>query len=111
MLIINRGRIEASDAPENLRARLGATGDVRVELKAPDADHARKALLDLPGVKTAEAAEDGEWAIFTLGVEPGADPREAIHRLTIERRWNLRELSRERVTLEDVFADLTHPDE
>lgn len=111
VLIINKGRIEASDAPENLRARLGATGDVRLEVKVPDVEGARKALLATKGVKTAEAIEEGGWAIFTLAIEPGEDPREEIFRIVADRRWSLRELTRERVTLEDVFADITHPDE
>ena len=111
VLIINRGRIEASDAPQNLRARLGATGDVRLEVKVPDVEGAKKALLSVAGVKTATVIEEGDWMTFTLGVDPGADPREAIYQAAIERRWPLRELSRERVTLEDVFADITHPDE
>jgi ABC-2 type transport system ATP-binding protein len=62
-------------------------------------------------VKGATVLEEGEWTTFALGVGPGADPREAIYRAAIERNWALRELSRERVTLEDVFADITHPDE
>jgi len=111
VLIINRGRIEASDAPENLRSRIGATGDVRLEVKVPDLESAKKALLDTQGVKNVTVLDEGEWTAFTLGIEPGADPREAIHHAVAERHWPLRELSRERVTLEDVFTDITHPDE
>ncbi len=111
VLIINRGRIEASDAPENLRARLRASGDVRLEARVPDVENAKKALLSVKGVKTASAAEEDEWTAFSLGIDAGADPREEIHRLAVDRKWALRELSRERVTLEDVFADITHPDE
>jgi len=111
VLIINRGRIEASDAPENLRARLRATGDVRLEVRVPDPDHAKAALLSVAGVRGAEVVEEGEWTTFSLGIEIGADPRESIYGLVKDRQWSLRELSRERVTLEDVFADITHPDE
>ena len=111
VLIINRGRIEASDAPENLRARLRQTGDVRLEVRVPDAERARTVLLDVAGIKMASATTDGEWTHFDLAVEPGADPREAIWRLATREGWAVRELSRDRVTLEDVFADITHPDE
>jgi ABC-2 type transport system ATP-binding protein len=111
VLIINKGRIEASDAPENLRARLGATGDVRLEVKVPDIENAKKALLATKGVKTAVVTEEGEWTTFTLGIDSGADPREEIYRAATERHWSLRELTRDRVTLEDVFTDITHPDE
>jgi ABC-2 type transport system ATP-binding protein len=111
VLIINRGRIEASDAPENLRARLRATGDVRFEVRVPDVEKARAALLSVAGVKSAMAMEEDEWAVFSLGIDAGADPREAIWKLAAGNQWPVRELSRERVTLEDVFADITHPEE
>jgi ABC-2 type transport system ATP-binding protein len=111
VLIINKGRIEASDAPENLRARLGATGDVRLEVKVPDLENAKKALLGIRGVKSTTVIEEGEWTTFSLGIESNIDPREEIYHAATERHWALRELSRERVTLEDVFADITHPDE
>ncbi len=111
VLIINRGRIEASDAPENLRARLRATGDVRFEARVPDREEARAELLSVAGVKSAVAGDEGGWALFELGIDPGADPREAIWELAGRRNWAVRELSRDRVTLEDVFTDITHPDE
>jgi ABC-2 type transport system ATP-binding protein len=111
VLIINKGRIEASDAPQNLRSRLGATGDVRLEVKVSDIENAKKALATITGVKSVTVIEEGEWVAFALGVDAGVDPREAIFQAVTERHWPLRELSRERVTLEDVFADITHPDE
>ncbi|MGH8047495.1 MAG: hypothetical protein ACREKL_09635, partial [Chthoniobacterales bacterium] len=73
--------------------------------------NAKKALLGTKGVKSAAVIEEGEWTTFALGIESGADPREAIYRAATERHWALRELTRDRVTLEDVFADITHPDE
>ncbi len=111
VLIMNRGRIEASDAPENLRARLRATGDVRLEARVPDAARARAALLEVAGVRGVNAVEDGEWHHFDLATESGADPREAVWQLATRENWAVRELTRDRVTLEDVFADITHPDE
>jgi ABC-2 type transport system ATP-binding protein len=111
VMIINKGRIEASDAPENLRARLRATGDVRLEARVPDLEKARAALLGVPGVRSATAVQDAEWSLFELGIEPNADPREAVWQLAVRDGWGVRELSRDRVTLEDVFTEITHPDE
>jgi ABC-2 type transport system ATP-binding protein len=111
VIIINKGRIEASDAPENLRARLRATGDVRLEARVDDLDKVKAKLLELPGVKAATAIDEDGWGLFELGIDAGADPREAIWKLAMENHWAVRELSRARVTLEDVFADITHPDE
>jgi ABC-2 type transport system ATP-binding protein len=111
VMIMNKGRIEASDAPENLRARLHATGDVRLEARVADPDKARGDLLNVDGVRTATAVSDNEWTTFEIATDGVADPREAIWQLATERHWPVRELSRQRVTLEDVFADITHPDE
>jgi ABC-2 type transport system ATP-binding protein len=111
VMIMNKGRIEASDAPENLRARLHATGDVRLEARVADPDKARGDLLNVDGVRAATAVSDNEWTTFEIATDGVADPRESIWQLATERHWPVRELSRQRVTLEDVFADITHPDE
>jgi hypothetical protein len=42
-----------------------------------------------------------------LEPKPGADPREAIYRVVAGRGWALRELTRTRTTLEDIFVQIT----
>jgi len=37
--------------------------------------------------------------------------REEVFQLATVRRWTVRELTQRRATLEDVFVELTHPDE
>lgn len=111
VLIINKGRVEAMDAPENLRSRLRATGDVRFEAKVGDIDRAKGMLSEVEGVRSAVVIEEADWTAFGMSIDPGADPREAIHALAVREHWPVRELSRERVTLEDVFTDITHPEE
>ncbi len=111
VLILNKGHIVASDAPENLRAHLRTAGDARLEAKVPDATAARDELLALTGVKSVEIATEDEWTLFSLVTEAGNDPREAIHQLAVAKSWPVRELTRSRVTLEDVFTEMTHPDE
>jgi hypothetical protein len=49
--------------------------------------------------------------VFSLRVESGADVREEVFRLALDRRWDVRELSAHRATLEDVFVEITHEDE
>ena len=53
---------------------------------------------------------EGDWKIFSLRVESGADVREEVFRLASDRRWTLRELTLRRATLEDVFVEITHPE-
>ena len=111
VLIINRGQIAASDTPENLASRVRTAGGVRAELRA-DAGALEKALAEVPGVRKAEieALEDG-WHACVLRTDASSDPRESVARLAADRGWPLRELGREQINLEHVFAEITQAGE
>ncbi len=121
VIIINRGRIVASDTPANLPGKLRSAGNIRLEAD-PGTDDAAAELGKVPGVKevTVEAiaipgvtngtSGSGAFREFTLRVEAGMDPREEVYRLCVARRWAVRELSQRRATLEDVFVEITHAD-
>jgi ABC-2 type transport system ATP-binding protein len=109
VLIINRGRIEASDTPENLMARLRTAGGLTVEIAGGGSD-AAAALAELPGVKQVSASGEEEWRTYQLRTESGADVREAVFRLAVGRGWRVREMSLDRFTLEDVFVEVTGAD-
>lgn len=112
VIIINQGQIVASDAPENLRARLHAAGPIRLETKLPPTGQdAVTALRSLPGVLDATVLTNGEWQTISIQPTPDADPRPDIFDLASKNGWSVRELSRDRVTLEDVFTEVTHPEE
>jgi ABC-2 type transport system ATP-binding protein len=110
VIIINRGRIEACDTPENLLGRIRRAGGVIVEAKVGNDDGAEE-LRKIAGVRDVTASVDGDWQVFALRVEANTDVREEVYRLASDRRWTLRELSQRRATLEDVFVEITHPDE
>src|ERR1041384_4281939 len=54
VIIINRGRIEACDTPENLLGRIRTAGGVRVEAKA-GSDNGAEQLKRIPGVRDVTA--------------------------------------------------------
>ena len=110
VIIINRGRIEACDTPENLLGRIRTAGGVTVEARVGNDDGAEE-LRKIAGVRDVTASTDGDWQVFALRVEANTDVREEVYRLANERRWTLRELTQRRATLEDVFVEITHPDE
>src|SRR3954452_1731860 len=107
VIIINRGRIEACDTPENLLGRIRTAGGVVVEAKVGSDDGAEE-LKKISGVRDVQAESNGDWKMFSLRVESGTDVREEILRMAAARRWTLRELSQRRATLEDVFVEITH---
>lgn len=113
VVIINKGRIEAADTPENLVNQMRAAGGIRLEAKhgTAGAEEAVSLLTALKGIKEVTTETEEGWTHFTLRTDAGSDPREEIWRLANDRRWTVRELSRRRATLEDVFVELTHGDE
>jgi ABC-2 type transport system ATP-binding protein len=111
VLIINKGRIAASDTPEALAGRVRTAGGIRAEMRAGAVD-LEKALSALPGVRKTEVAplEDG-WHDCLLRTDAEHDPREEVAKLAVARGWPLRELGREPVNLERVFAEITQAEE
>ena len=109
VIIINKGRIEACDTPENLLHEIRTAGGVVLEAKVGAEDGVEQ-LKKIAGVRDVVATADGEWQRFSLRVESGADLREEVFRLAADRRWPVRELTQRRATLEDVFVEITHSD-
>ena len=110
VIIIHKGRIEACDTPENLLSQLRQVGGVVLEAKVGK-DNGADELRKISAVRAVTTDVDGEWNVFSLRVESGADIREEVFRLAAARRWTVRELTQRRATLEDVFVEITHADE
>jgi len=110
IIIINKGRIEACDTPENLLHQMRTATGVMLEAKTGKDDGAEE-LKKIAGVKDVSVTTDGDWQIFALRADADADVRLEVFRLASERRWSVRELSQRKATLEDVFVEITHADE
>ncbi len=107
VIIIDRGKIKASDTPDALQQRLRTAGATEVELKA-EVDDVYPQLKRLPGVRRVLHDQTGDgWTRFTLKIETGNDLRETVAQLAQKNGWPLRELLRRQATLEDVFVELT----
>ena len=107
VIIIHKGKIQASDTPQNLLAQLRTAGGIRIEAQT-GADNGVEMLSKVSGVKDVSAETDGGWSTFNLRVEANSDLREEVFRLAVERKWAVRELARRKATLEDVFVEITH---
>src|SRR5260370_1224351 len=109
VLIIDRGRIVAEGTPQDLRRRLAGRPVVRATFRGAVA--AREAVGGLPGVVAVdETGGDGETRVRVECAE-GADLSEEIFHIAVARGWVLRELTREALSLEDVFVRLTRHDD
>ena len=107
VIIVNKGHIQASDTPANLISQIRTSGNVSLEAKT-GTDNPVEWLTKIHGVKEGTAQLEDGWQLCSIRVEASSDPREEIFALAAERRWILRELARERATLEDAFVEITH---
>jgi ABC-2 type transport system ATP-binding protein len=111
VLIIHRGKILASDSPEALVRTMRAGGAIHVEARGPR-EEVEAGLRAVPGVRAVnvEPGEDN-YLSLTVEAEAGQDPRERIFQAAAARGWTLRELSRKRTTLEDIFVQITRDED
>jgi ABC-2 type transport system ATP-binding protein len=107
VVIINKGRVVAVDTPDALTARLRGAESLFVQVDAGGAD-AEGALIGVPGVTRVVAADmrSGSGA-FEVQSEHGRDIRREVAREIVTRGWGLLELRPMRVSLEDVFLQVT----
>jgi ABC-2 type transport system ATP-binding protein len=111
VIIIHRGKILASDTPENLMRTLQAGGAVIAEIGGP-AEEVRSRLAELAGVESVRVQViDDHYVRVEVQPKQGADPRETIFHAVARNRWSLRELARQRTTLEDIFVQITREED
>jgi ABC-2 type transport system ATP-binding protein len=107
VVIINKGRVVAVDTPDNLTARLRGAETLYVQVDAVGAD-AGAALASVQGVTGVVPADmrTGSGA-FEVQSEHGRDIRREIAREIVTRGWGLLELRPMRISLEEVFLQVT----
>ncbi len=111
MLIMYDGKILAADTPENLQRLMAGSSQIIAEIAAP-AEELREVLSQMPGVEQFDvSASEGEFQRCALTPRDGYDLRPAIFALCVERGWILRELTRSRHSLEDIYVQVTRPNE
>jgi ABC-2 type transport system ATP-binding protein len=107
VLIMNAGRIVASDTPENLVGLLKGNPRVTLEVKGAPREAVEEKLRVTPGVTRVVWEQAGDAQRFTCEGEKGTDVREALYWTVSRNGWALRELTTEKRHLEDVFVAVT----
>jgi ABC-2 type transport system ATP-binding protein len=111
MVIMYDGKILAADTPENLQRLMAGNSQIVAEIAAPAAE-LRDIFSQVQGIESVDvSASDGEFQRCALTPRNGYDLRAAIFAVARERGWILRELTRTRHTLEDIYVQITKPDE
>jgi ABC-2 type transport system ATP-binding protein len=107
VVIINNGRVVAVDTPDNLTARLRGAEALYVQLDTGGID-AAEVLAAVPGVIRVAAAETrAPLAAFEIESDRGIDIRRNIAQTIVTRGWGLLELRPMRMSLEEVFLQVT----
>lgn len=113
IIIINKGKLVADDTPEVLTG-VDGRAVVRLTVKSrngtPLSESAVRAVLSsVPGVASVDPADgEGDGTLgFSVRANGALDPREGIFHAAAQGSFVLLDLHRERVSLEEIFRQLT----
>jgi ABC-2 type transport system ATP-binding protein len=111
VVIMYEGRILAADTPDNLQALLSSHSQVVAEIAAPEAD-LNECWAQMPDIEHFDVAPAaGDYFRCALTPRNGLDLRPQVFALARDRGWELRELTHNRHSLEDIYLQVTRPEE
>jgi gliding motility-associated transport system ATP-binding protein len=111
MLIMFEGKILAADTPDNLQRLMSGNGQVIAEIAAP-LEALCNCWAEMAEVEHYDVSPaDGEFFRCALTPSNGMDLRPHIFAVARDRGWYLRELTRNRHSLEDIYVKITRPPE
>jgi ABC-2 type transport system ATP-binding protein len=107
VVIINKGRVVAVDTPDNLTHQLKGAATLYVQVEG-DAGQAETVLSGIPGVTSVIEADRHERRMgYEIESQADVDIRRDVARSIVERGWGLLELRPTRLSLEEIFLQLT----
>ncbi len=110
IMIIAKGKLVASDTPENLENLMSGTGHVELEAKT-SMEKARAILKEIPQISKAEYQEETKESVtMRIESEGQSDIREQLFFAFAKEGIPLLTLKLNKSTLEDIFLELTQGD-
>ncbi len=107
VVIINNGRIVATDTPERLQARVRGAHELQVTIRGA-VDDVAALLRGIPGVVDAKMKGTGDGAsTWIVSSDLDHDVREAVSAGVIGKGLGLLELAPVGMSLEQIFLELT----
>ena len=111
ILIISKGKLVASDTPENLELLRNGASSLELEVKAAP-ETAQAILSTIDDINTMEMhIENENLTRVKLETKNGADIREAVFYAFAEEKCPLLEMKTAKASLEDIFMELTQKEE
>lgn len=109
MLIMYQGSILAAGTPEELQRLMSGNSRVLAEISAPR-EELHECWATMPEIEQFDISPaEGEYFRCALTPRDGLDLRPQISALAQQRGWSLRELTRNRHSLEDIYVQVTRP--
>lgn len=110
ILIISKGKLVASDTPDRLEEKMSGTETVEILAKASAAE-VRAILLNVEHISNIHTQERADKTCSArIQTEGGCDIREALFFAFAKNECPLLELQTSRISLEEVFLELTQND-
>jgi ABC-2 type transport system ATP-binding protein len=110
VVIINKGRVVAVDTPENLTHQLKGAAVLYVQVGGTH--DAAAALEQVPGVRQVRVADQHQdFSGYEIEAEADRDVRTDVARAVVNAGWGLLELRPLRLSLEEIFLQLTTEDQ
>ena len=110
ILIISKGKLVASDTPDRLEEKISGTETVEILAKASAAE-VRAILLNVEHISNIHTQERADKTCSArIQTEGGCDIREALFFAFAKNECPLLELQTSRISLEEVFLELTQND-
>lgn len=112
VIIINKGKLVATDSVHNLEARARGAETIQMEVAGRgdelDPRLVQEKLERVHGVTRVLSKQDaGGSALFEIESNPGELARGDLARAIVESGWDLNEMYAASVSLEEVFLELT----
>ena len=107
VLVINRGKLIADGAPDDLSKQLVGANAMVVRVQGPERD-VHKLIRTIPGVKqvTLLGKREKDAVEFSVEVAKETDVRGEIFRRLAERNWPILMMQPNELTLEQIFVRL-----
>jgi ABC-2 type transport system ATP-binding protein len=117
VVIINKGKVVAIDTPDNLTGRLHGARSLYVQVDSAwsglaaaggPPEEVASALRTVPGVTTVAIADHRDNITgFDIDCQRDSDARRELARAIVSKGWGLLELRPMRLSLEEIFLQLT----
>lgn len=107
VIIINKGKLVASDTPENLSRRLGDTSKMTLRVAAPE-KQVVKVIKDIPGVKyvQTQGVHEPDTVDVMVEAEEGIDIRRSLFHALSRAQYPILQMKSMDMTLEDIFLQV-----